>query len=68
VVCVENTGYATSLELRKLYAVIPERRAEAYGLVRVMDESGKDYLFPAECFRRMPVPDAVRRLLLAAAA
>jgi len=50
VVCVKNEGYATSLEPRKIYRVLPDRDALAHQLVRVIDESGEDYLFPAVYF------------------
>ena len=48
--CVRNDGYAASLEVRKIYQAIRDRQAEAHGLVRVVDESGEDYLYPAEFF------------------
>jgi hypothetical protein len=46
VVCVENDGYVTSLETRKIYLSIPDASAEKHGLLRVIDESGEDYLYP----------------------
>jgi len=49
-VCVENKGYEASLELRKLYETIPDREAEQHGQVRIIDESGEDYLYPAKYF------------------
>jgi len=48
--CVENKGYEDSLELRKIYESIPDKEAELHGQVRIIDESGEDYLFPAEYF------------------
>ena len=51
VICVENSGYPVALELRKLYQLLPDARAEADGLVRVIDESGEDYLYSARFFR-----------------
>lgn len=51
VVCIENDGYAASLERRKIYVSIPDREAEKQGLRRVVDESGDDYLYPADFFR-----------------
>lgn len=68
VVCVENDGYPASLELWKLYEVVADRKSESYGFLRVIDESGEDYLFPAECFQKVAVPDAVRRAMLAKSA
>ena len=49
-VCVSNEGFEASLEVRKLYRVLPDRKAEAQSLVRVVDESGEDYLYPGELF------------------
>jgi hypothetical protein len=50
VVCIENSGYAASLELRKIYLRLPDSRAAEDGFVRVIDESGEDYLFPTRFF------------------
>jgi hypothetical protein len=49
-VCVNNDGYHASLEKRKLYQVIEDRDAEVLNLVRIIDESGEDYLFPSNHF------------------
>ena len=49
-VCIDNSGYAASLEARKLYQVLPDAPARAHGQLRIVDESGEDYLFPAELF------------------
>jgi len=48
VVCTENSGYEASLEIRKIYEVLPDREANAHGLIRVIDESGEDCLFPGQ--------------------
>ena len=58
-VCVRNTGNEASLELRKLYAVISDPDVEMDGMIRVIDESGEDYLFPAAFFVLAPLPLAV---------
>ena len=50
VVCVRNSGYEASLELRKIYVALLDPGAEALGQSRVIDESGDDYLFPGDCF------------------
>jgi hypothetical protein len=50
VICIENTKYPASLEKRKIYEVLPDAAAEKIGLIRVVDESGEDYLYPAACF------------------
>jgi hypothetical protein len=49
-VCIDNTGYPASLEPRKLYQILPDPGARAHGQMRVVDESGTDYLFPAAMF------------------
>ena len=50
VICVANRGYAASLELRKIYQVLPDKTGSKHQQIRVIDESGEDYLFPAERF------------------
>ncbi len=62
-VCVDNRDYPASLELHKIYRVLPDASAEADGDLRVVDESGEDYLFSKDRFVAIPVPDAVRRSL-----
>lgn len=66
VVCLKNDGYEASLERNKLYVVIPDRRAEADGLLRVIDEDAEDYLYPARWFVALEVPKIVERALLKA--
>jgi len=48
--CVNNGGYEASLEIRKLYETIPDKEAERHNQVRIIDESGEDYLFPFKFF------------------
>jgi hypothetical protein len=48
--CIDNEGYEASLEIRKLYEVIPDKEAERHNQVRVIDESGEDYLYPSRFF------------------
>ncbi|MGH9383582.1 MAG: hypothetical protein ACRD2N_04780 [Vicinamibacterales bacterium] len=67
VVCVRNDGYEASLERNKIYWVIPDKEAECDGDLRVVDESGEDYLFSADRFVPIEVPAAVRASLLRAA-
>lgn len=67
VVCVQNTGYPASLELRKLYQALPDADAEAHGLVRVIDESGEDYLYPETFFRALDLPQDIESALRRAA-
>lgn len=58
-VCVRNAGNEASLELRKLYELVSDADAERDGMLRVIDESGEDYLFPASHFVLTPLPAAV---------
>ena len=66
VVCVSNDEYPASLEKRKIYVAIPDPVAEKDGLVRIIDESGEDYLYPKALFRSIALPLSVRRAVLAA--
>lgn len=63
-VCVDNRGYPASLELHKIYRVLPDEDAEAEGDIRVIDESGEDYLYSANRFVEIEPPQTVRRSLL----
>ncbi len=67
VVCINNQDYPASLELHKIYRVLPDEGAAADGDLRVVDESGEDYLYSAERFVPITVPDAVQKSLLKAA-
>lgn len=66
-VCVRNEGYEASLERNKIYAVLPDLEAERDGDLRVVDESGEDYLFSADRFVAIEVPAAVKTSLRKAA-
>jgi hypothetical protein len=65
-VCIRNTGYGASLEVRKLYPVVDDPGAEANDLIRVVDESGEDYVYPARLFQRLALPGGIQRALLLA--
>jgi hypothetical protein len=67
VVCVENEGYPASLERRKIYVALRDAEAEKHGLIRIIDESGEDYLYPKTFFRRIALPQSVKRAVLAVA-
>lgn len=62
--CLNNEGYKASLEVGKLYQVIPDAEAEAHGYLRVIDESGEDYAFTANRFHLITLPYAVEQILL----
>jgi hypothetical protein len=65
-VCVRNEGYLASLELRKLYRVLPDAVARKRGLVRIVDESGEDYLYPEEFFIWVRLPQSAKQAVLMA--
>ena len=58
--CINNEDYPASLEVRKLYRVVPDPTAEALKFVRVVDESGEAYLYPADYFVPIELPQAAR--------
>jgi hypothetical protein len=66
VVCVDNDGYAASLEKRKIYVMLRDAGAEKHDLLRIIDESGEDYLYPRSFFRSIALPQVVRKAVLAA--
>ncbi len=59
VICLGNKGYAASLELRKLYQVLPDKAGSKHNQVRVIDESGEDYLYPQDYFVPVRLPQTV---------
>jgi len=63
VVCIKNEGYAASLELRKIYEVIPDEPAADHQMIRVVDESGEDYLFPSDFFIPIDLPKPIEQAL-----
>ncbi len=66
VVCIDNTEYPASLELHKIYRLLPDDDAAVDGDIRIIDESGEDYLFSASCFAPIEVPVQVEESLLKA--
>jgi hypothetical protein len=67
VVCVNNNGYSASLEKRKIYIALRDTEAAGHGLLRIIDESGEDYLYPKVLFRAIALPQAVKKAVLNAA-
>jgi hypothetical protein len=67
VVCVKNDGYPASLEKRKIYVALPDSVAEKHRQVRVIDESGEDYLYPKSFFIPISLPHPARKAVLTAA-
>jgi len=67
VVCVRNEGFEVSLELRKIYQAVPDTGAARHNLLRVVDESGEDYLYPQDFFLPIALLKAVEKAVLAVA-
>jgi hypothetical protein len=65
-VCIDNRGYQASLELRKLYEILPDDDAAQHAQLRIIDESGEDYLYPASLFDRVSLPANVTEHVLQA--
>jgi hypothetical protein len=66
-VCIRNTGYEVSLERRKIYELLPDAEAKKAKHVRVVDESGEDYLYPEAFFAPIDLSQSLRRALRAGA-
>ncbi|MGZ5442739.1 MAG: hypothetical protein ACXW5U_11995 [Thermoanaerobaculia bacterium] len=62
-ICIHNGEYAGTLELRKVYEVLQDLDAADRNYVRVIDESGEDYLYPQSWFVPVSVPESVEQLL-----
>jgi len=62
-ICVNNSEYPASLELHKIYRMLPDKDAQADGDMRIIDESGEDYLFPADYFIPIELPHTIVRAL-----
>jgi hypothetical protein len=68
VICIGNKGYAASLELRKIYQTRPDKTGSKHGQIRVIDESGEDYLYPERFFVPVKLPQAVEPVVRRASA
>jgi len=62
--CIDNKGYAASLEVRKLYENLPDKEAERHNQVRIIDESGEDYLYPVDFFAPVKLSEQIRNRIL----
>ena len=67
VICLNNEGYEVSLEKRKIYIALTDDDADKHGLVRILDESGEDYLYPSSLFTQVELPPRIHRAVLNAA-
>jgi hypothetical protein len=63
VLCIDDGGYPESLEVRKVYAVLQDERAAANNYIRVIDETGEDYLYPAKYFVPIQIPPEAAKIL-----
>jgi hypothetical protein len=63
VLCINNGKYPASLDVRKIYKYLPDTKAEAHGQIRVIDESGEDYLYPQELFLPIEIPEKAVRAI-----
>ncbi len=66
-ICIDNSDYEMSLECRKVYPILPDADAERDNYVRIIDETGEDYLFPANRFVFLTVPTEIEEAVLATA-
>jgi hypothetical protein len=66
-ICIDNEDYEVSLELRKLYEILPDPDAEKHNQIRVIDESGEDYLYPQEFFVIIDLPETIEQQIIRAA-
>jgi len=66
VICTKNDDYKASLELRKIYLAISDKKAASLHLIRIMDESGEDYLYPDDYFVPVNLPQSTEAALLKA--
>ncbi len=63
VVCINNQNYLASLEVRKIYQVLPDLKANTHNMIRIIDESGEDYLYPSHYFMPIELPESVKQVL-----
>lgn len=66
VVCINNQDYSASLEVRKIYQVLPDSQADTHHMIRVIDESGEDYLYPSSYFMFVELPEPIKQVLASA--
>jgi len=67
VLCIKNDNYPVSLEVRKIYQVIPDLAAEKHQMMRIIDESGEDYLYPSDYFVPVDLPQMAKNVFEVAA-
>jgi len=62
-ICLDNKDYRASLKPKKLYEIIPDSQAAKHKMIRIIDESGEDYLFPETLFAELPLPEQIAEKL-----
>ncbi|MFB2967571.1 hypothetical protein ACE1CD_01235 [Aerosakkonema sp. BLCC-F183] len=62
-VCINNTNYSASLEVRKIYQVLPDPQTNNHQMIRVIDESGEDYLYPSSYFMPIELSEPLQQAL-----
>ena len=65
VLCIKNAGYEADLDVGTIYVLLPDEGAAAHGRIRVIDESGEDYLYPQECFTSVELSQSAKKALSA---
>ena len=63
-VCIRNEEYEESLELKKIYEILEDPKAEEHNMVRVIDEEGEDYLYPREWFLPIELPECIEQAIV----
>ena len=63
VVCTDNSGYEVSLERGKIYEVLPDVEGKHHGYLRIVDESGEDYIFDSDRFSSIKIPQSLQKAL-----
>ncbi|MGD2182424.1 hypothetical protein [Lusitaniella coriacea] len=66
VVCINNQNHLASLEVRKIYQILPDVKATACNMIRIVDESGEDYLYPNRYFLPIELPESTKQILTSA--
>jgi hypothetical protein len=61
-ICIKNKDYLSSLELRKIYQVLPDEKAQKHKMIRIIDESEEDYLYPESNFIVIELPEVAEKL------
>ena len=66
VICINNGGYVDDLKVRTVYQLLPDESAAKSNYIRIIDETGEDYLYPADLFASIELPSELQKVLLTA--